>query len=49
MMYSLGVSAAYALVWAAFPRIAEALLILFVALLLVPACIVERRRWRRGA
>jgi hypothetical protein len=49
MIYSMIVSAAYALVWAAWPQIAEGALILFVALLLVPACWAERKRWRRGS
>jgi hypothetical protein len=49
MLYSMIVSAIYALVWAAWPQIAEGALILFVALLLVPACWHERKRWHRGA
>ena len=47
MLYSLGISAVYAFLWAAYPGAADALLILFIALLLVPACWVEGRQLRR--
>jgi hypothetical protein len=46
MLYSTAVSAFYAVLWVFCPRIAEALLVGFIALLLVPAVISERRRWK---
>lgn len=49
MFYSLIVSAIYAFVYAAWPHVAEALLLVFVVALLLPACYVEGRRWRRGS
>lgn len=43
-MYSLAVSLLYALVWAVWPSVADAAVVAFVALLLVPACYSETRR-----
>ena len=46
-VYSLIVSMAYALLWMGRPSVAEALVVAFVALLVVPALHSERKRWQR--
>ena len=45
-LYTLAVSVIYALLAVTFPRAAEALLVLFIALLLVPGVIADLRRVR---
>jgi hypothetical protein len=47
MLYSLIVSAVYGLLFAAWPEAANAAVVLFVALLVVPACVLEWRKIRR--
>lgn len=46
MVYSLAVSAVYAVLFAAWPDVADAVVVLFVALLVVPACVLEWRKIR---
>lgn len=47
MIYSLGIAALYAFIYAVAPKVAEATLVLAFALLIVPAITFEVRRWRR--
>lgn len=47
MVYYAVVSIIYAILWVLLPSTAEALIVGFIALLLMPAIVSERRRWRR--